>query len=426
MCDTVAGELILSFPRIDMAARRLVSLLQERQIEHVEYIESLENRVARLELKVDADLEFDFHLIRVPLGQESWKTTYLQFFYKRELLNFIPKSPRDLIRKLLERSDYQFTVSPNHLLTLANSPAAVAPICASSFHFGNCHSLYRQLIGLPGPPSHSTDKVRVLLLDSGVASDAPIVVTDQRNIVDHDHPYRAEDDHGHGTAIALLIHDLAPSAEFMVYKVADRTGRISEWDALAGLAAKSDAHVVNLSMQFGLLDKGKGCAVCGRESRASRSAVFENILDQLAKRTPRPIVVAAAGNYQDNQLAYPSRFADVLAIGAITSQRFLASDCNKGNSDQAGSPHQNHFVLPGGESNPAKPEPVLSSGGGRNWSGSSFAAAFASGLVSEFLSRTGTAGYDFAAFADALRQRADKNLRPTYSAAEFGNGLMRA
>ena len=132
------------------------------------------------------------------------------------------------------------------------------------------------MIGLPGPPSDSTDKVRVLLLDSGVASDAPIVVIDQRNIVDHDHPYRAEDDHGHGTAIALLIHDLAPSAEFMVYKVADRTGRISEWDALAGLAAKSDAHVVNLSMQFGLLDKGKGCAVCGRESRASRSAVFEN------------------------------------------------------------------------------------------------------------------------------------------------------
>ena len=84
--------------------------------------ESLENRVARLELKVDADLEFDFHLIRVPLGQQSWKTTYLQFFYKRELLNFIPKSPRDLIRKLLERSDYQFTVSPNHLPTLANPP----------------------------------------------------------------------------------------------------------------------------------------------------------------------------------------------------------------------------------------------------------------------------------------------------------------
>lgn len=363
MCDTVAGELILSFPRIDMAARRLLSLLQERQIEHVEYVESLDNRVERLHLKADPNLEFDFHLVRVPSGQESWKTTHLQFFYKRELLNFIPQSSRDVIMKLVQRSDYQFTISPNHLLTLANSPTAVVPISASSFHFGNCHSLYRQWIGLPPPPSHSTEKIRVLLLDSGVASDTPIVVTDQRNIVDRNN-LRAEDDHGHGTAIALLIHDLAPSAEFMVYKVADATGRISEWDALAGLAAKSDAQVVNLSMQFGLLDKGKGCAFCGRESRASRSAVFENILEQLAKRTPRPIVVAAAGNYQDNQLAYASRFADVLAIGAITSQRVLTSDCNKGNSDQAGSPHQNHFVLPGGESNPANPEPVLSSAAG--------------------------------------------------------------
>lgn len=425
MCDTVAGELIVSFPRIDMAARRLVSLLQERQIEHVEYVESLERRVARLDLKVDSNLEFDFHLLRVPLGQESWKTTYLQFFYKRELLKFIPESPPDVIMKLMTRSDYEFTVSPNHLLTLANSPAAVVPVSASSFHFGNCHSQYRQLIGLAGVPSHSVEKICVLLLDSGVASDAPIVVTQQRNIVDRNNPYRAEDDHGHGTAIALLIHDLAPSAEFIVYKVADATGRISEWDALAGIAAQSDAQVVNLSMQFGLLDKGKGCAICGRESRASRSAIFENIIDQLAKRTPRPIIIAAAGNYQANELAYPSRFADVLAIGAITSQRFLASDCNRGNSDQTGSPHRNHFVLPGGEGNLAKSEPVLSSAGGRNWSGSSLAAAFASGLVSELLSRMGTASFDFGTFVDGLRRSADKNLRPIYSAAEFGNGLMR-
>ena len=423
MCDTVAGELILSFPRIDMAARRVVSLLRERQIEHVEYVESLENRVARLDLKADSDLEFDFHLLRVPVGQESWKTTYLQFFYKRELLNFIPESTPDLIMKLLGRSDYEFTVSPNHLLTLANSPAAV-PISANSFHFGNCHAQYRQLIGLPRPQSPTVEKIRVLLLDSGVASDAPIIVTEQRNVVDRNNLHRAEDDHGHGTAIALLIHDLAPSAEFIVYKVADASGRISEWDALAGIAAQSNAHVVNLSMQFGLLDKGKGCAVCGRESRASRSAIFENIIDQMAKRKPRPIIVAAAGNYQANELAYPSRFADVLAVGAITSLRFLTSDCNTGNSDQAGSPHRNHFVLPGGESNPAKLEPVLTSAGARNWSGSSFAAAFASGLVAELLSRMRTASFDFDRFVDGLRQNADRNLRPIYSAAEFGNGLM--
>jgi len=426
MCDTVAGELILCFPRIDMAARNLVSLLREKQIEHVEYLDSLENKLGKLELVIDPSFDFDFHLLRVPSGQESWKITYLQFFYKHELLKLIQKAPPSQIQSLIGRSDYQFTVAPNHLLSLASPSGGVLPVSAKSFQFGNYHSLYRQFIGLPSSSPSPCDKIRILVLDSGVAPDAPITIAEQRNIVDPSNSHSALDDHGHGTGVALVIHDLAPSAEFIVYKVADAAGRISEWDAVAGMAAKSNSNVVNLSMQFGLLDKGKSCAVCGRESRASRSAIFENILAQLANRTPRPVVVAAAGNYQADELAYPSRFADVLAIGAITSQRVLASDCNKGDDDEAGSPHKNHFVLPGGESNPAKTEPVLRSGGGKNWSGSSFSAAFASGLVAELLNRNGIANFDFASFVDGLRQTADKNLLPTYSAAEFGNGLMRA
>ena len=426
MCDTIAGELIMCFPRIDMAARNLVSLLREKQIEHVEYLDSLENKLGKLDLETDPSLDFDFHLLRVPSGQESWKITYLQFFYKHELLKLIPNAPPGLLQRLLGRSDYQFAVAPNHLLSLAGPSNPLLPLSARNFQFGNCHSLYRQSIGLPSSSSSSRDKIRILVLDSGVAPDAPIAVADQCNIVDPGNSHSAQDDHGHGTGVALVIHDLAPSAEFIVYKIADAAGRISEWDAVAGMAAKSNANIVNLSMQFGLLDKGKGCAVCGRESRASRSAIFENILAQLAKRTPRPVVVAAAGNYQANELAYPSRFADLLAIGAITSQRVLASDCNKGDDDQAGSPHKNHFVLPGGESNPARTEPVLTSGGGKNWSGSSFAAAFASGLVAELLNRTGIASFDFDSFVGGLRQSADKNLLPTYSSAEFGNGLMRA
>jgi subtilisin family serine protease len=426
LCDTVAGELIMCFPRLDMAARNLASLLREKQVEHIEYVDSLEDKLRRLDLPIDPSFDFDVHLLRVPSGQESWKITFLQFCYKHELLKLIPKAPPGLIQRLLGRSDYQFTVAPNHLLSLASPSVGVLPVSAKNFQFGNYHSLYRKSIGLPSSLSSSGDKIRVLVLDSGVAADTPITIADQRNIVDPNNSHSAPDDHGHGTGIALVIHDLAPSAEFIVYKVADATGRISEWDAVAGMAAKSNSNVVNLSMQFGLLDKGKGCAVCGRESRASRSAIFENILAQLANRTPRPIVVAAAGNYQADELAYPSRFADVLAIGAITSQRILASDCNKGDEDQAGSPHKNHFVLPGGETNPAKIEPVLRSGRGKNWSGSSFAAAFASGLIAELLNRGGIARFDFDSFVDGLRQRADKNLLPTYSTAEFGNGLMRA
>jgi Subtilase family len=424
MCDTVAGELILCFSRMDVAAQSLVSLLREGKVEHVKYADSLENKLGTLDLKPDPELDFEFHLVRVPSGQESWKTTHLQFFYKHEMLKAIASFPKLFTGPLIRRSDYQFTVSPNHLLSLAGSPSAVAPVSAKNFQFGSNHSYYQKAIGLPLASPSKPAKIRVLLLDSGVAVDAPIAVKDRRNIVDPKNPH-TPDDHGHGTAVALLIHDLAPNAEFTVYKVADSTGRISEWDALTGIAAKSDAHVVNLSLQFGLLDKPKGCVVCGRESRASRSAIFEDIVGQLAKRTPRPVVIAAAGNYQDKELAYPARFADVLAIGSVTSRRVLTSDCNTGDKDQAGDPHRNHFVLPGGEGDPAKREAVMTSSGGKSWSGSSFAAAFASGLVAELLNRQGLQSFDFGAFVDGLRRGADKNL-PHYSTAEHGNGLMRA
>lgn len=425
MCDTVAGELILCFPKIDLAGRNLVSLIRDGKIEHVEHVDTLENRLDKLELEPDPNLDFEFHLVRVPSGQEAWKTTYLQFFYKHEMLRTLHESPSQLSAELHGRSDFQFTVAPNHLLSLAGTPLQPAPVSTENFQFGKYHSQYKQAVGLPLPAGAYTRKVRILLLDSGIAPDAALEIREQRNFVDPRNKYSAHDDQGHGTAVALLIHDLAPGAEFTVYKIADSTGRISEWDALAGIAAKSDAQVVNLSVQFGLLSKGKGCPVCGRESQASRSAIFENLVAQLAKRTPRPLVIAAAGNYRDKKLAYPARFGDVLAIGGVTSQLKLSSDCNTGEFDQAGEPHKNHFVLPGGERDPTMAEPVLSSPGGANWSGSSFAAAFASGLVVELLSRQDPQSFDFGAFVEALRQSAEKML-PNYSAAQHGNGLMHA
>jgi len=423
MCDTVPGELILCFARIDEAAHNLVSLLRHKKIEHVEYCDSLEDRLLRMNLGMSRDPDFELHRVRVPRDQESWKATYLQFFYKQEMLKVIPKSPQQFM-EISSRSDYQFTVSPNHLLRVAG-PATGGPVSAKRFLFGKHHAQYKQSIGLPSASLPNQNKIRVLLMDTGIAPDAPVPVSDRRNFVDSSNAQVVDDDHGHGTALALLIHDLAPNAEFLVYKVADATGRISEWDALAGIVARSDAHVVNLSMQFGLLDKTNGCAVCGRESRASRSAVFENIVNQFVKRSPRPVVIASAGNYRAQELAYPARFGDVLAIGGITSRRVLSSDCNRGDKDQAGDPHRNHFVLPGGESDPAALEPILTSAGGRTWTGSSFATGFASGLVAELLSRSGTDQFSFDMFVDTLRQTADKNL-PNYSTADHGNGLMRA
>ena len=43
------------------------------------------------------------------------------------------------------------------------------------------------------------------------------------------------DENGHGTVIAQILHDIAPEANLIVYKVADADGRVSEWDTIAAL-----------------------------------------------------------------------------------------------------------------------------------------------------------------------------------------------
>jgi len=263
------------------------------------------------------------------------------------------------------------------------------------------------------------------VLDSGIAPDANtahITVSSQRNLVDPKNPQLAIDDVGHGTAICMVIADLAPHAEFAIFKVGDAKGRVSEWDALAGLVAKTDADVVNLSLQFGLADQ-QPCNVCGRgrESMASRSAVFENTVDQLQNRPQTPFIVAAAGNSSLAELAYPARFGNVLAIGSVTSQKQLSRFSNYGDRDHVGGQHANHFVLPGGDSAPGHLEDVLTSPGGKGWRGTSLSTAFASGLIAQKL---GQAGVQKAGLLNKLQQGADKALQG-YSATKYGNGLMR-
>jgi hypothetical protein len=422
MCDIYPGQLILCFPKIDDAGKRLVGQIKEREIEHVSYVESIDEKLARAELRASPDIEFELHLVEVPPGQESWKITYLQFFWKLAFLQSDPDSPNPM--KTLERSDFQFTAAPNHVLTLANAPPANPAVSAQSFRFGPLHQAYKGMMGLPGVSGRPQETVRVLVLDSGLAADAKVNVVMQRNLVTYAQPYTAPDDNGHGTIVTLMIHDVAPGAEFVIFKVADATGRISEWDALAGMIAVSDAHVVNMSIQFGLPDKPGGCPLCGRESQASRSAVFENIVGQYARRTPRPVIVAAAGNWGGAELGFPARFGDVIAVGAITSQYELASDSNYGDYDQTGSAkHDNHFVAPGGDL--AKGEAVVTSSS-KSYAGSSFGAAFASGLITDMIARQGVANYDYDKLVQALRQNAISKLLKNYASQYYGHGVLQA
>lgn len=427
MCDFFPGQLIVCFPKVDPAARELVRQIQEKQIGHVSYVESIDERLARLDLPIDPMFELELHLLAVPPGQENWKINYLQFFYKHALVSNSPKLATDkAFAEAFSRSDFHFTVVPNHVLSLLHTGSSPGTVSAKNFAFGPCHNQYKKMVGIAAVPGSTADSIRVLILDSGIASDAKFRIHSQRSFVDPNDPSRAADDLGHGTAVSMLIHDLAPFVEFVIFKVADSTGRVSEWDALAGLVAKSEAHAVNLSLQFGLGERK--CNTCGRESTASRSAAFENVIHQVLERAGKPVIVAAAGNSGKSELAYPARFAQTLAIGSLTSKNELSSDSNYGGHDEAGASHDNHFVMPGGEALSSQTESVLTDSFGGAYRGTSFAAAFATGIVANRLITQGLKSYYRDQFLTSLRQTADSRSLPRYTqeTEKYGHGIMRA
>ena len=428
MCEWINGELIISFPKADRAASSLIEEIRHGYIDRVSYIESLVDKLRNLGLMADPSLEFEFHRVAVPPGQELWKSTYLQFFYKQKLADVLlhpPISPAFL--HVFNRSDYQFNVAPNNILSLTiNWSFLHAPgssVRAADFTFSSFHSQYKSDLNvLPGASPVNADQIRVLIVDTGIADDVPFTIAEERNFADPNNKSKATDDNGHGTAVALIINDLVPDANIIAYKVADASGRASEWDTLAALAAKHNAHVINISLAFGLKDRK--CKTCGRESESSRSQVFETILDQFENRTVKPILVAAAGNDGDPMLSYPARFGQVLAVESITSQKELSTFSNYGDRDPHDQAHSNRFVLPGGESDQTKPESIGQFGPkGKPLYGTSFATAYATGIVANVQAQLGmqAKGKDV---LDRLLSTVDQSFKD-YNQLKYGNGLMR-
>jgi len=423
VCDINRGRLLLLFSRDDVAARRVLKQIQEHEIEHVSYVQGLDQRLEALKLKAPVELPLELHLLEVPPDQETWKIGFLNFYYKLALMEALSAGAMTPVDPALTRSDRQFTLVADGLLSLSQKTPQppLGSIHATKFVFDPVHAVYKSSLNLP-PQTSGRPKVKVAVLDTGLASDAPFPASlDSRNLVSAANVMAPADDNGHGTVVALIIHDLAPRAEFAIYKVVDQAGRASEWDTLAALVAAAQADIINLSLAFGLEDAN--CPICGRETGSARSAVFEVMLADILWRNPNAIVVAAAGNQGRPMLSFPARFGGVVAISSVTSHRVLSSFSNYGDLDEAGKPHDGRFALPGGENAAAAMESVgkFSPGAG-HFEGTSFAAAYASGLIAN---ACGAPGYGSGqGLIGALRQAADKGF-PTYSPLQHGNGLMR-
>lgn len=430
-CNTRAGELIISHAHADAAAIDLMKLIREGRIEHVKYGESMEERLNGWEVKVEetfASFPYQLYRISVPIGQESWKANYLQFQYRQLLIEHLRQPDLPLaFAAALGRSDLHFIVQPNHLLRAsAAAPARQPIVSSSSFQFSEYHQQYKRMLNIPALRSDANSPVEVAVLDTGVAQDFVPVVAKQENFIDRQKS--ADDDNGHGTIMCKIIQDIAPFAKLHVFKVVAADGIAVEWDVLAALCALGSTSIVNISLTFGIRDDIT-CAECGHKanlsraltySHASRSTVFENIVNQAI--ASGHIIIASAGNAGKPEVDYPARFDGVLAISSVSSTTLRSSFSNYGQTNAAGKLHSNRFALPGGETK--QPQELIGAFGAdtRNMAGTSHAAAYCTGVVAHLWQRAKPENRTPELLIPQMR--ADDTFA-AYKPADHGKGILR-
>ena len=456
-CDSKAGELIISHSSADAAAQELVTEIKEGKIEHMKYLNGMDEWLKHWDSNMPEITEYKLHLVGVPYGQESWKMNYLQFLYKQTLIGHLQSGKASLeFAGALARPDLHFIAQPNHLLKLVGAAAGAAPaqqparksepvVKAGNFRFSKYHQQYRSMLNVPGrsdtalAPKYYREvgdsvPVTIAVLDTGVAADFT-PNREEFNLTDPERSGQATDEQGHGTIMCKIISDVAPFARIRVFKVWNE-GAAVEWDALAGvLLASKTPSIINVSLRFGLQDVT--CSECGRKSNlsraltyshATRSTVFENVIRLVVDAGS--IVVAAAGNENRNELAYPARFNHAVAISSVNSRLKRSSFSNYGTTNSDGQPHENRFALPGGETEPPA-EPIGSFGTDtRNMAGTSHAAAYATGVVAHFWQRARTEERNPMGLIAAMRMATESPDKKAtkfsgYNAAEHGHGIPR-
>jgi serine protease len=138
------------------------------------------------------------------------------------------------------------------------------------------------------------------------------------------------DRNGHGTFVAGLVAEstnngigltgLAYGATIMPVRVLDASGEGSETTIARGIryAVAHGAQVINLSLEFS-------------PGEVTSGAEIPDIIRAINFAHHRGVViVAAAGNDETAQLAYPARATSVISVGATTRDRCLANYSNGG------------------------------------------------------------------------------------------------
>lgn len=215
--------------------------------------------------------------------------------------------------------------------------------------------------------------VTVAVLDTGLAAHSYLAgrtvagydwldgspdTTDRADGIDQDGDGAVDEMAGHGTFVAGIIHTAAPDALIMPVRVLDSDGLGTSFSLAAGIyhAVDAGARVINISLS----------------SPEASFAVDEAVAEALSRGV---VVVAAVGNEARGRSTYPAATPGVIGVAAIDLNDQLLPTSDHGDHVSLCAPGQGILsVLPGEEHASA--------------TGTSFAAAFVSGVSAMTLSKT--------------------------------------
>lgn len=222
-------------------------------------------------------------------------------------------------------------------------------------------------------PGDGYRTVRVLVIDQEIEEDAIPARVDHLGVVrSSPEGVRLVDARleptAHGTIVTAIVADLAPMAELSVLAVPLRpTGDVSLWTLLQPLIVERDYDLVNFSWEFETID--------------DKASFVATMFADLSGHGHGPMYVCPTGNARPGNpistMAFPARVPSVIAIGAM-HERSRSPDSRYGTKD--GDRKDEWWLCPGG----TKDAPVARFGG-QYEHGTSFAAAFATGLLARTL-----------------------------------------
>jgi len=219
---------------------------------------------------------------------------------------------------LLDNTADYSAVSANYLMNIPGPPAKDARAAVNPVPFGN-RTL--EFLGVTGDRSQWGAGVTIAVLDTGIAPD-PTFGSGRLRTLDlglGTTPGAGSED-GHGTAVAALAAGLAPdapgvapAANLLSIRVTDATGTSDIFTVAQGIVAAVDAgaKIVNISLGGYATNSALDAAIAYAGTRGA-------------------VIVAAAGNDQAAQLAWPAADARVISVGAVDAAEQQVSFSNSG------------------------------------------------------------------------------------------------